>query len=37
VLGGGLSQAFGWRSTFMCVIMYAAVILLPLLTFVGEA
>ncbi|WIA31137.1 hypothetical protein OEZ86_001155 [Tetradesmus obliquus] len=34
VLGGGLSQAFGWRSTFMAVIMYAAVILLPLLIFV---
>jgi len=31
LLGGGLSQAFGWRSTFICLAVFCGVIVVPLL------
>eukprot|EP00775_Hariotina_reticulata_P008932 gene8932-9109_t len=31
VLGGGLSQAFGWRSTFICLAVFCGVVVVPLL------
>jgi MFS family permease len=36
ILGGALSQAFSWRSTFIAIAMYAGVIILPLLAFLPE-
>jgi len=31
VLGGGLSQAFGWRSTFICLAVFCGGLVVPLL------
>ncbi|WIA11174.1 hypothetical protein OEZ85_011305 [Tetradesmus obliquus] len=31
VLGGGLAQAFGWRSTFLAVVVMAGGVILPLI------
>ncbi|GAX85787.1 hypothetical protein CEUSTIGMA_g13202.t1 [Chlamydomonas eustigma] len=31
LLGGGLAQAFGWRSTFICLTVFSGAVILPLL------
>jgi MFS family permease len=36
ILGGALSQAFSWRSTFIMVVMYAGVVILPMVCFMKE-
>jgi MFS family permease len=37
ILGGALSQAFSWRSTFIMVVMYAGVVILPMVCFMKES
>jgi MFS family permease len=36
ILGGALSQAFSWRSTFIMVVMYVGVIILPMVASMPE-
>ncbi|KAI8471878.1 MAG: major facilitator superfamily domain-containing protein [Monoraphidium minutum] len=36
LIGGALSQALGWRSTFVAVAVYGALVLVLLLTFMRE-
>lgn len=33
ILGGALSQAFGWRATFIMILMFCGVVILPMLVF----